>query len=478
MSTQNHTAPEIPSNLLSQVSQDSMGLPRFDKTLNEGQNKAFELMRDFIEDNSDAMFVLKGYAGTGKTYLVKTLIRYIHTKHKKFHIAITAPTNKAVRVVRKASGISDWRINFNTIHKLLGLKESFEKDGTIKFVPKQPIQNNITQYDILIVDETSMLDDSLFQEIKKHAKKVKIIFLGDPMQIPPVGKQDCLPFKEESVSQYNLKVFELTEIMRQAVGNPIVEYAYQVRINSHKNFPIDKLDTCMLDNGHGVIRADKPSMRTLLNQHFNTGLFKDNPDYAKVIAWRNVTVDKVNFIIRELLYGDMIDRIVIGEKLIANSPVIDKTDVILFSTSDEFAVKSFDIQTDKFQTIRTWIKLKYYWTEVEYLDIDGNTTLKKIMILHEDSFEEFNKSANEYKEYAISEGGMYGTWRRYYDWIRAFADVKYNYAISAHKSQGSSYTNVFILEDDIDLNKNLVERNRIKYTAYSRPTDKLFILKS
>lgn len=447
--------------------------------LNQGQAEGFGKMRDFIDNPEDnSMFILKGYAGTGKTYLVKTFIRYVHIRHPHHHIAITAPTNKAVRVVRKSSGIKDKRIDFQTIHKLLGLKESIQKDGSVKFVPKQPIENSIEAFNILVIDEVSMLDDSLFEEIQKWRKKVKIIFMGDPAQIPPVNKTDCIPFKSESAIAFPFTEFQLTEIMRQAFDNPIVQHAYQIRTNLNKNFPIESIETQINNSGHGVLRTEKIEMRPLLNTYFNSLEFKANPDYAKVIAWRNVTVDKVNFIIRELLYGDMIDRIVVGEKLIANTPIIDSADTIIFTTSDEFSVLDFQIQKDKFKTARSWIKLKYYYATVEYIDIDNEPKSKKIMILHEDSFVDFNKVADDFKTAAISVDGRYGSWNKYYEFVRTFADIKYNYAISAHKCQGSTYQNVFILEDDIDLNRRVYERNRIKYTAYSRPTDKLFILKS
>ena len=84
------------------------------------------------------------------------------------------------------------------------------------------------------------------------------------------------------------------------------------------------------------------------------------------------------------------------------------------------------------------------------------------------------------KAYAITKKGYDAkkAWVKYYEFMRQFADVGYNYAITCHKAQGSTYKNVFIIEDDIDTNQNIFERNRIKYTAYTRPTDKLFVIKS
>ncbi len=101
---------------------------------------------------------------------------------------------------------------------------------------------------------------------------------------------------------------------------------------------------------------------------------------------------------------------------------------------------------------------------------------RRIQILHEDSHAEFATFIENVRKKAIAKGE--GTsWTVYYEALRMFADVSYNYAITAHKAQGSTYENVFILEDDIDENRDLIERNRIKYTAYTRASKRLFIFK-
>jgi ATP-dependent exoDNAse (exonuclease V) alpha subunit len=66
-------------------------------------------------------------------------------------------------------------------------------------------------------------------------------------------------------------------------------------------------------------------------------------------------------------------------------------------------------------------------------------------------------------------------WKDFYEAKKWSANLGYNYAITAHKAQGSSYENVLILENDLNLNSNIVERNRIKYTSYTRASNKLFI---
>ena len=99
-----------------------------------------------------------------------------------------------------------------------------------------------------------------------------------------------------------------------------------------------------------------------------------------------------------------------------------------------------------------------------------------INVVHEDSAEDYNKILHTARLFAIK-NKQAKDWVMYFNILKWSANVAYNYAITAHKSQGSTYKNVLILEDDIDGNRKTLERNRIKYTAYSRVTDKLYVLR-
>ena len=110
-------------------------VPKVDiSTLNEDQKSAFNSLVDFITDlNDDSIYVLKGWAGTGKTYTISLLVRYvlevIQPTRLWYKVGVTGPTNKSVRVIRKATGISSSRVQFQTVHKILGLSEKITSDG-------------------------------------------------------------------------------------------------------------------------------------------------------------------------------------------------------------------------------------------------------------------------------------------------------------------------------------------------------------
>ena len=194
----------------------------------------------------------------------------------------------------------------------------------------------------------------------------------------------------------------------------------------------------------------------------------------------------MNSLVRSIIYGEesSSSKILEGEKLIVNSPIL-KNDRVLFNTNDEFSVISFKEEmrnltfkvSDHPDDDHYHISLKNYKTKVLYVNGDDEEEVHTIDILHEDSEEEFKKLANILKLRAISKKGKDKSWIIYYNFLRRYANVSYSYSISCHKAQGSTYNTVFILEDDIDVNFNIEERNRIKYTAYTRASKKVYVLK-
>jgi hypothetical protein len=465
--------------------------------LNGDQRAAFEQLRDYLYDREDdSVYVLKGWAGTGKTFCISILIKYalevIHPTHNWYKIGVTGPTNKSVRVIKKTSGLRNSRVTFQTIHKLLGLTERITKDGQQEFVNQGDFKPQINSVKLLIIDEVSMLNDDLFHEILKYREKIKIICMGDPAQIPPVGRHDCIPFRDELADSYRIKTIQLKQIMRQKEDNPIIDTSVLIREDIHNDKINTGNETKVNEIGEGIeyLNLNLPETRKgfseKLKEYFVTDEFVKDSEYAKIIAWRNKTVSTMNSIIRKAIYGEISEtsKILNGEKLIANNPVI-QDDAVILNTNEEFTVESFSLNNEELSLIISEnpdddtmkVNLKYYDTIVSLVDDDDDIVKYRIEILHEDSEHEFQKIANILKIKAIQTKGRNKSWIRYYGFIRRYADVSYGYAITAHKSQGSTYNTTFVLDDDINMNFNVVERNRIKYTAYTRASKKLYVLK-
>lgn len=485
--------------------------------LNEGQIKAFQEITDytsrdfpgFLDDDAESFpqgFVLKGYAGTGKTFLIKRVIEYICNTDTNAKIAIGAPTNKAVQVLYKSSGANatghkgyifedifdkNARIVYSTIHKLLGLKETITDKGEQLFVEDSTNDSELSKFKYLIVDEVSMLDDDLCKKIMKYSDNIKIIFMGDPAQIPPVKRKDSIPLKNPQDHPYRFLYGELTEIMRQKGEHPVVDASFAIRTSLYDPEPLRDIKTQLNEAGHGIVRinlsTEKDKIKPLLKQYFDTPQFAENNDYMRVIAWKNATVDYINGVVRELIYGKDPERFIVGEKLIVKKPISEKVKSdknndwdywkIVYPTSEELTV---DGVWEDYITIHEGdfkLSAKVYQLDVSSVNVfTGSTINKEINVIHEDSEIAYKNLLDKAKKKAMStKKGV--DWVIYFNLMKWSAEVMYGYAITAHKSQGSTYQNVMILESDIDANNKVVERNRIKYTAYSRATDILFVVK-
>ena len=465
-------------------------------SLNPDQRAAFDKLCDFLTSPDDSVYVIKGWAGTGKTYCVSLFVKYVleivYPTKNWYKIAVTGPTNKSVRVIKKTSGIRNPRVTFQTIHKLLGLKERITMEGKQEFTNDGDFKPSINSTKLLIIDEVSMLNDDLFEKILEYRGKTKIICMGDPAQIPPVGRPDCIPFRDELAEAYKIKTVELRTIMRQKEGNAIIDSSVAIRSNIGSDRSQVDPTTKVNEKGEGIefLNLNSPETRRnfseRLKEYFKTDKFAKDSEYAKIIAWRNKTVSTMNDLIRNVIYGEeaKTSKILLGEKLIANNPVIQEGYVVL-NTNEEFTVTGYEVKMDNLRFMISKnpddepveINLKFYDATVSYLNDNDEEIKVGIEILHEDSEAEFNKFANVLKLRAIEKRGADKSWLHYYNFLRRYADVSFAYAITCHKSQGSTYNTTFVLEDDIDMNLDVVERNRIKYTAYTRASKKVYVLR-
>ena len=444
------------------------------------QREAFDMMLKFIS-GPDYMFLLGGYAGTGKTYTIVKLIKYLLSdKSGEFKIGMSAPTNKAVRVLRTFMSMMDQRVAFATIHSMLGLREKINYQGEQVFERDYKVKTSIQDYSLLIIDESSMLSDDLFTHLEEYKHLgLKIIFMGDPAQIPPVNKPDSIPMSMDGRRSHGIYAYMLKNIVRQKEGSPLIEMTMSIRedLNDPNSIRIPKVKQV---NGEGlefIDNYDTDAVELLFEKYFISDEFKDNADFAKVVAWTNRTVDGFNNKIRIMIYGEDCCKVEVGEKLIANKPIFNDDEDIIFQTSDEFEVETVSVQDVKLMGTT----LEYYKTDVKFHNyFTGQLQSKTINILHENSAADYKRLCDKLR--SLAKKHTPGTemarkgWVAFYQFQKVFADVKYNYAITAHKSQGSTYDNVILVENDINFNRRIVERNRIKYTAASRPSKNLHII--
>ena len=441
------------------------------KELKAEQAVAFEEIRTFLE-NGSSMHLLTGAAGTGKTYTLGEVVSYCLMKHTK--VLVTAPTNKAVRILKK---IINQNVTYSTIHSALGLKEFIDIHGALSFKADPGAGYPAEDYAVIIIDESSMLDDTIFNElINLSQRHKKILFVGDPFQIPPVNHIHAKPFLKSIQKDNHIEVSTLNEIIRQAQDSPIIDYATNIRTDIHKPTQIFNPSGVKKNLGAVFVLPKSnltPFMEDILPK-FKSVEYQKDIDYVKVIAWRNKTVDAYNKIIREYVFGENLPKIIPGDRLILDAPITEGKKVLI-STNEEIEVLSAKIEEDKLSDLYT---LKYYQTRVRVFNNDVfNEYMIKIM--HEDSDEDFEKilamQKSLAKSYPIGSYQSKMSWIDFYEFYNHWAKVKYSYCITTHKSQGSTYHTAYVLAWDILMNLNVLERNRCLYTAATRPSTNLFI---
>ena len=461
--------------------------------LNEGQTERFNELVEFMESRNQ-LFSIKGYAGTGKTFLMTKFFMYYKKKYPRKNICLTAPTNKAVGVLKNTSSKDLKRlVDFATIHQLLGLKPMINDEGVEVFIRDSDFnKKDLLAYDVILIDETSMLNDDLFHLILQRInpkepsnsrfgepKLIKVLFTGDPRQIPPVGKEDCEPYLRPEL--YDIQTVELSQIMRQKEGNPIVAASFDIRDNIRSKYidfskyhDLQHFHVCNVND-----RTERDFMLEKVKSMFCSPELKESMDYVKVISWRNVQVDIWNNLCRRHYHGvSDLSQIMVNDYLIANKPVFEEDEIVLTAATE---LKVLEVESTKISTCEhIEEELSCFDVKVTYFDFDAQKDIElNIYILNkEESGPRHQKILEALKNAAkhAPENKRKWFWQQYFKSMKVFADVSYGFAITAHKSQGSTYKNVFIDVADIVRNPNIEERNRILYTSITRASDSCFLI--
>lgn len=444
-----------------------------DIVLNDDQKIAFDKLKDFIQGDSNHMVLLEGAAGTGKTTTVTSFIQWVVENNICHNICMSSPTHKALKVMMEMcpSSLKN-SITFSTLHSMLGLKHQITKDGKEIFVRDKNVMTKFPFFDFVIVDESSMIDDQLFEEMEsQNYRNIKVLFVGDSNQINPINHTKSIPMREDKRAEYKIGHLKLNKIVRQAESNPIIKYSQKI-INDEFQFNPGEKE--MVDESGVVMISETQTkiLHQLINYYFGSSLFDEDANYCKIIAWRNKTVDFYNKYVRSFKYGPNANKIVMDEKLIVDKPILDNESRLLFNTNEDLVVKYIEIKEKKLFDDTVW---KYYNCSVAGFD----NKIETIHVLHESEEKKYDSVLRKMAKNAADETDIskrMKKWREYFSFMENFAQVKYNYSITAHNSQGSTYDNCFVMRGDIMLNNKQEERKRILYTAFTRPRKMLYVV--
>ena len=416
-------------------------------TLTGEQALAVEAILDWMKTSSN-YFLLSGDAGTGKTYCIQYLKDQISG-----NIIYTAPTNKATKVLRTTICSEEYQPECRTIYSLLGLK--LQPNGEVKelVAPENPV--DLKKIKLVVVDEGSMVNKVLIREIEKAVKRynLKILFMGDPNQLPPVGE------KESEIWKMIEDKAALTTIMR--FDNQILSLSADIKAQVNSFVPRINFKS---DNAgqEGVWLMEPRLFLEDIRRSAKIGDFSRMENQVKVIAWRNRTVDSCNRIIRREIFDNADESSWFpGDRVILAAPAEGLEGEPIGHTDDEGTVEEVLIRPH-----HTHSNFNCYRLQVM---TDENKRLT-LWVLHEDSLKDFFVEKNVLAKEAKRNPKK---WKDFWDFVDSFHQVKYAYAITAHRAQGSTYHTAFVVWNDILINHNRNEAFRCLYVACTRPKKRL-----
>lgn len=471
------------------------GIVKAKSNLTEDQAKAASELIGFIGSpwsDTDFIHALIGAGGVGKTYTLKYVIE--NCKYSYSCIAAAAPTHKACRVLTTSLNRI---IKATTIQSMFG----FRLDVNIEnFDPENPAFNPIGRvkltdpsynYKVLIVDEASMLNVKLVKYIVSKCKnaRIKIIFVGDSSQLPPVNEKKSTAFIIAS------KVNHLTQIVRQEDDNPIREILSILRKDiDNRTYKfleyICKNRQAINEVGKGYTVCNPTDFQNLININFHDECYTTDVDMYKIIAYTNAKVKYWNDFIRNNIILNSDKGIITKNDLIMSySTIVDDFNSEIMINSEEYIIKD----------IGDWIDTDFGFKSfmVKFQAVHGGYVTPQLCVIdHTDKYtiQLYYKKLNNLIEAAKEDKTKwkdYFRFKRKYllatnildsmGYIKVSRDLDYGFALTSHKSQGSTYKTVFVDVNDIVFDKyghpytNQDELLRRLYVACSRASNNLIL---
>jgi len=457
----------------------------------DDQTNALNDMLDMMYNDKELDYTLEGAAGTGKTTVLNEFIK--QNRFTRSAIAVSAPTHKAVRIASETTGVKG-----STIQKLLGLRPNVNVDEYDINRPKFAASGRkaIQDFRLVVIDESSMINSGLYTAIAKESKRynTNIVYVGDSLQLPPVKEKISPVFTEVK----NKGV--LRQIVRQSEGNPLLELLDVVRTDARMgtfglmNF-LNKSPTRFSDDGHGFCSVKDRTFGEYLIAAFKSDMFSKSIDYAKYCSYTNDSVLGVNTFIRNSLSPDNHNNLIVKDDLItAYSTTMDEFNSPIIVNSEDYIL-------DDFQDYRNQSGLKGYI--VRFRKVFGGQFTPYMFVVDTSDQNNLlafltiaNRLIKEAQNAGYSQRGK--AWENFYsfkennllitdirddkDKIIISKDIDYGYALTVHKTQGSTYKNVFVNTRDIIYSKkgrpyaNYELRNKLLYVAISRATDTATLL--
>jgi exodeoxyribonuclease-5 len=450
----------------------------FPFSLTNDQETAINKIVSFIfNPNSDAIFLLKGYAGTGKSTLIGTLVKTMAQFEQK--TVLLAPTGRAAKVFSLHSDESAY-----TIHKRIYRQKGMSDDGA-----SFSLMENLHKNTLFIVDEASMIsnesgENSFFGtgrllddliEYVYSGQNCKLLFLGDTAQLPPV-KQDISPAMDAYVLQsFGLDVLEstLTEIMRQAEESGILYNATLLR-NALSEGTTRLYPQLVIKNFADVERISGNDLIEEISSCYS----RDGVEETIVISRANKSVNIFNNGIR--------NSVLYREEELSNGDLLMVTKNNYFWLKEEakvdFIANGEFVEVMRIRSQREMYGMRFCDVVLFHKNYDIEfDAIINLDSLHSERAGDAYTQSNILYNALMEEYSYLGSKRDRYNQIKKnpyfnALQVKYGYAVTCHKAQGGEWRNVFI--DLSYINPDHLGDNfyRWLYTSITRSTKMLYLV--
>ena len=449
-------------------------LKHFSHKPTKEQKAVLEDLSEFISTlGSRSIFLLKGYAGTGKTTLISALVKSLPSVGKRS--ALLAPTGRAAKVLAKYS-----KRKASTLHKkIYWIRTS--KNGNTFITLKENLHTNT----IFIVDEASMIPEDLNDSLSKRSlledliKYVyegidcKLILIGDTAQLPPVHLDVSPALDEENLDKkYQKQIIskELKEVVRQEKNSLVLENATQLR----KLIEVNNNSLPKIKLNNDVIRI---SSGEDLQENIEAAYAQSGVENTTIICRSNKRANQYNNRIRsEILWQE--DIISSGDILM----VVRNNYFWLDEKSEAGFLANGDIiEVTRVKEIIERYGFKFAKASIKLLDYPNENEVETILLLDTISSESPSLKYEEYKKLYKEVGLDYKGQKNINKKIKEneffnAIQIKFGYSITCHKAQGGQWKEVFI---DIGyFKKEMLDKNYLRwlYTAFTRSTEKLYLI--
>jgi exodeoxyribonuclease-5 len=444
------------------------------------QNIVLDQLSEFVFDEaSNALYLLKGFAGTGKTSIVGTFVSNLWETKKS--AVLMAPTGRAAKVISNYSNKEAF-----TIHKKIYFPKK-DKGGGVKFV----LQPNKHRNTIFIVDEASMIPDtpadsklfengSLLDDLMQYVysgHKCKLVLIGDIAQLPPV-KSDLSPAlnSQQLDLNYNKKVIsmELDEVVRQEQDSGILENATRLRevlldeFYESFSFKLQGFtDIIKLDDGQEIMDAINDAYDA--NGHEETAIIVRSNKRANL--YNQQIRNRILFRDNELTAGDFLMVVknnyfwikpTTEAGFIANGDIIEVLEI--FSIQELYGFRFAEVKVKMVD----YPKMRPFETVLLLDTIDAEApslTYEDSNKLYQEVQKDYEDETSNYRKFLKIKGN------KHFNALQ----VKFSYAITCHKSQGGQWNTVFVEQPYLP---NGMDKEYVRwlYTAITRAKEKLYLI--